>query len=299
MDLIKIGKYIAGKRKNLGMTQKQLAEKIGMSDKSVSKWERGVCLPDVSVYSELCQALGITINELFACEDISQENIVRKSEENIIGIAADNKKKQNRLKLVIFILLTVLVVAALVTVKIWFLPPKPQNFIAPIERDSVEMKNAEMLSGNDGIFIYKYTASEEHTSLKIFMSEYQSGKLVSKQESDLSYESSSYPENGTIIIAPDFDNFTVKLIIVNGGAKLSTEMPILKGVFEREYYGRSASQISCKTPIRYDEEQGFLALIYDNDKMSVFNIQEFTEGKSELLAENDYVYYFSFMFCKK
>ena len=43
MDLIKIGKYIAGKRKSLGMTQKQLAEKLGMSDKSVSKWERGVC----------------------------------------------------------------------------------------------------------------------------------------------------------------------------------------------------------------------------------------------------------------
>ena len=56
MDLIKIGKYIAGKRKSLGMTQKQLAEKLGMSDKSVSKWERGVCicyihLPVIHVYS--------------------------------------------------------------------------------------------------------------------------------------------------------------------------------------------------------------------------------------------------------
>ena len=49
MDLVKIGKYIAGKRKALGMTQKQLAEKLNMSDKSVSKWERGICLPDVSV----------------------------------------------------------------------------------------------------------------------------------------------------------------------------------------------------------------------------------------------------------
>ena len=50
MDLIKIGKYIAGKRKSLGMTQKQLAEKLGMSDKSVSKWERGVCLyPTISL----------------------------------------------------------------------------------------------------------------------------------------------------------------------------------------------------------------------------------------------------------
>ena len=53
MDLIKIGKYIASKRKSLGMTQKQLAEKLGMSDKSVSKWERGVCLPDVSLITSM------------------------------------------------------------------------------------------------------------------------------------------------------------------------------------------------------------------------------------------------------
>ncbi len=80
MDLIKIGKYIAGKRKFLGMTQKQLAEKLGMSDKSVSKWERGVCLPDVSVYKELCSILGISLNEFLAGEDIAQENMIQKSE---------------------------------------------------------------------------------------------------------------------------------------------------------------------------------------------------------------------------
>mgnify|MGYP004476473761 FL=1 len=66
MDLIKIGKYISGKRKELGLTQKQLAEKLDKSDKSVSKWERGICLPDVSVYMELCSILNITINEFLA-----------------------------------------------------------------------------------------------------------------------------------------------------------------------------------------------------------------------------------------
>ena len=76
MDLVKIGKYIAGKRKALGMTQKQLAEKLNMSDKSVSKWERGICLPDVSVYMELCEILGISINEFLAGEDIDAENDV-------------------------------------------------------------------------------------------------------------------------------------------------------------------------------------------------------------------------------
>ena len=93
MDLVKIGKYIASKRKSLGMTQKQLAEKLGMSDKSVSKWERGVCLPDVSVYKELCSILGISLNEFLAGEDIAQENIIQKSETNIIEVIRDNINK--------------------------------------------------------------------------------------------------------------------------------------------------------------------------------------------------------------
>ena len=58
------------------MTQKQLAEKLGMSDKSVSKWERGVCLPDVSVYKELCSILGISLNEFLAGEDIADKSCI-------------------------------------------------------------------------------------------------------------------------------------------------------------------------------------------------------------------------------
>lgn len=65
MNQAKIGKYIAKKRRELGLTQVQLAEKIGMSDKSVSKWERGICLPDVSIYTEICRMLGITVNEFW------------------------------------------------------------------------------------------------------------------------------------------------------------------------------------------------------------------------------------------
>jgi len=75
MDIVKIGKYIARRRKILGLTQKQVAERLGMSDKSVSKWERGICMPDVSVYTQLCDILGISINEFIAGEDISEENI--------------------------------------------------------------------------------------------------------------------------------------------------------------------------------------------------------------------------------
>ena len=117
MDLVKIGKYIAGKRKNLGLTQKQLAEKIGMSDKSVSKWERGICLPDVSLYFDLCSILGISINEFLAGEDIVHENIEKKSEENIISVVTDSKRKQKSLKYIIcaLLILSILTTAVIAT----------------------------------------------------------------------------------------------------------------------------------------------------------------------------------------
>ena len=109
MDLIKIGKHIAEKRKALGITQKQLAEKLGVSDKSVSKWERGVCLPDVSIYSDLCSALGISLNEFLAGEEIESENLAQKSEENLFGVEIRSKQKQRRLKAVICVLIIVVI----------------------------------------------------------------------------------------------------------------------------------------------------------------------------------------------
>lgn len=98
MNLQKTGMYLAQKRKELGLTQKQLAEKLGMSDKSVSKWERGICLPDVSVYIELCNILGITINEFLAGEDIQIEEIEKKSESNLLYIIKDSKQIQKNFK---------------------------------------------------------------------------------------------------------------------------------------------------------------------------------------------------------
>ena len=147
MDLIKIGKYIAGKRKALGMTQKQLAEKLNMSDKSVSKWERGICLPDVSVYMELCEILGISINEFLAGEDIDAENVEKKSEDNIIQVTKDSKKKQKNLKSILavvttFAVIMVLVLGAVFVHKVM----QPKNYITAVDRTSAEMKTAELLS---------------------------------------------------------------------------------------------------------------------------------------------------------
>ena len=127
MDLIKIGKYIAGKRKALGMTQKQLAEKLNMSDKSVSKWERGICLPDVSVYMELCEILGISINEFLAGEDIDAENVEKKSEDNIIQVTKDSKKKQKNLKSILAVVTTFAVIMVLVLGCLLYTSPSPRD----------------------------------------------------------------------------------------------------------------------------------------------------------------------------
>ena len=68
MDQIKIGKFIAECRKQKSLTQMQLAEKLGITDKAISKWERGVAMPDTSIMIELCDILSISVNELLSGE---------------------------------------------------------------------------------------------------------------------------------------------------------------------------------------------------------------------------------------
>ncbi len=298
MDNIKIGKYIAEKRKELGLTQKQLAEKLNMSDKSVSKWERGICFPDVSVYAELCQILGISINELLAGEDIPHENILQKSEENIIGVATDGKRKQKRLKIIIVGLLIISIVVFSAFGISFYRESKPQNVIATLDHDSVERQTIELLAGPEGAHVYKFVTTDEYQSLRIYISEYHSGELVNKERKEIGFHSIGSPENGEILIVPDFENFKIKIVMAADGCKLSSEIPILDGVPDKKYYGRSATEIQGNTDIRYNQEHPLVAFVYDNDEMRVPDISCFSEDPSDSLGENDYVYYFSYEFCK-
>lgn len=84
MDTVKISKLIAKCRKEKNLTQRELAEKMGVSDKSVSKWENGKCLPDVSLYMELCEILGITINEFFLGEKIQDNDFKERADQNLL-----------------------------------------------------------------------------------------------------------------------------------------------------------------------------------------------------------------------
>ena len=287
MDLIKIGKYIAGKRKSLGMTQKQLAEKLGMSDKSVSKWERGVCLPDVSVYKELCSILGISLNEFLAGEDIAQENMIQKSETNIIEVIRDNIDKQKCLKVMKCILLFTI-----------YRLKKPQNYISPVAKDSIEMQTAELLAGPDGAFVYKFITTDEYKKLRLHIYRYESGKLSDQDKVEMGFEDIGSPKSGEIVMVPDFDTYVIKLIISGGGSRLSTEIPVLENVENREYYGRTATEIKNVVDIRYDKQQPLIAFVYDNDEMSVPTLDDFINSQTDFLSKNDYVYYVAFEFCK-
>ena len=298
MDLIKIGKYIAGKRKSLGMTQRQLAEKLGMSDKSVSKWERGVCLPDVSVYKELCSILGISLNEFLAGEDIAKENMIQKSETNIIEVIRDNINKQKCLKVMRCILLVISICAVAVIGFIIYRLKKPQNYISPIAKDSIEMQTAELLAGPDGAFIYKFVTTDEYKKLRLHIYQYESGKLSNQDKVEIGFEDIGSPKSGEIVMVPDFGNYVIKLIISGDGSKLSTEIPILENVEDREYYGRSATEIQNVVDIRYNKQQPLIAFLYDDDTMSVPALDDLINSQTDLLSKNDYVYYVAFEFCK-
>ena len=297
-DLVKIGKYIAGKRKALGMTQKQLAEKLNMSDKSVSKWERGICLPDVSVYMELCEILGISINEFLAGEDIDAENVEKKSEDNIIQVTKDSKKKQKNLKSILAVVTTFAVIMVLVLGSVFVHKVmQPKNYITAVDRTSAEMKTAELLSGTDGAYLFNFYVKEEYKTLTIYLSEYQAGELINKSKvADLDYDGLESAKRGVIAVIPDFELFRVKLIIADDYSKCSTDFPILENVENREYYGRSATQVEGEAPIQRDTEQGLMALIYGEDGLEAIPVKEMEQGNFR--EKNDYVYYLSFRFEK-
>ena len=106
MDLDKIGKFIALNRKNKGLTQEQLAEKLGVTNKTVSRWETGKYMPDLSLLKPLSEELGITLNELLSGEKIKEEKIVENTERSILNtIDYSSKKVENEHKKISIILM--------------------------------------------------------------------------------------------------------------------------------------------------------------------------------------------------
>lgn len=96
MNQTEIGKFIAKCRKEKKLTQAQLAEKLNITDRAVSKWETGKSMPDSSIMLELCEILGITVNELLSGEEIDMENYEKKADENLIALKRKDENNMTR-----------------------------------------------------------------------------------------------------------------------------------------------------------------------------------------------------------
>lgn len=296
MDLIKIGKYIAAKRKALGLTQKQLAEKLNMSDKSVSKWERGICLPDVIVYLELCKILGISINEFLAGEDIPKETIEQKAEENIIQITKDNKNKQKYLKKIIRLLIVILVVFIFITsIFIYKKSTQPQNYIEPYLEKSTEMQTANMLSSHPGnILLFHYNSKKNYDSLTMYLTQYQKGKKISDKEICTFYNNPSKGTNtGNIALVVDYEASTLKIIdAFEDGYYVAEGISFLENISNYDVW--DYDKIEEKTSIKYSKKQMLAALFYGKEGVSTIPIEELEKKDTKL--KNDYMCILSFKF---
>ena len=121
MDQIKIGKFIADCRKKVNLTQMQLAEKLNVTDRAVSKWETGKSMPDSSIMLELCAILKITVNDLLLGEVVKMENYNKELENNLLEMIRQKEEADKRLlrtELVIGAILLGIIIAVAIFVSL-------------------------------------------------------------------------------------------------------------------------------------------------------------------------------------
>ena len=134
MDQLKIGKFIAECRKRKSLTQMQLAEKLNITDKAISKWERGIAMPDTSIMLELCEILGISVNELLSGEKIIMENENKKNEQLLLDMA---KELENKNRTIWNAMLTLMIVSIIgliggLAIVAFFMPEGPWMLVATL-----------------------------------------------------------------------------------------------------------------------------------------------------------------------
>lgn len=129
MDQIKIGKFIADCRKKVNLTQMQLAEKLNITDRAVSKWETGRAMPDSSIMLELCDILKISVNDLLNGEVVTMENYNKKMENKLVEMVREKEQRDKQL-------LTLEWVIGILSVLVLFIPILI-GALLPIERDWV------------------------------------------------------------------------------------------------------------------------------------------------------------------
>lgn len=320
MDQKKIGKYIADKRKELGLTQIQLAEKINMSNKSVSKWERGVCLPDVSMYTKLCEVLGISLNEFLAGEDLNEKEIIQKSEETIINIATDNKrsKRKTNFLILLFVIIALLLFCMVVGPLAKELDEDQDGFfdrgIILLSEESAESLMANHLKGKK-VNLYRYNTNEIDDHMEIRCYWYKDGKLID-DDITLNYSfKGDLTGEGLIAMIDNYDEGSIGLEVVPEGTMYEYAEEVFSGNLKlppegddlsawKETYNRTI--YVPKTKMKKDwpnMETGIFVMAFDeNPDLEITNTLEdtgfWTKARKYCpeIAEYDYAAYVTVKF---
>ena len=157
MEQAKVGKFIAECRKNKNMTQAELAEKLNITDRAVSKWETGKGMPDSSIMLELCNKLDITVNELLSGEMIKTENYNQKAEENFIKLKQSEERIERKMRIIQTIFTSLCIIFSSITI-IVFVVNMVMNYLYP---ESYDGQIFELLKPLTIIltFIFVFTSS--------------------------------------------------------------------------------------------------------------------------------------------
>ena len=305
MDQLKIGKYISDKRKAAGLTQEQLAEKLGKSGKSVSKWERGVCMPDVSVYTELCDILGITLNEFFAGEDLEPADVEVQSEKNLLGVATEGSNRSGRLKKIVAA--TTVIAIVLAAVLGWIMNKEGyflSSYIKSLDYNTKEGHMAIILS--DGYpAIYQFRVDQKYTFAEISIHKFVNGVERKISGDDLRHFMEGEKHEGTVALIPDtLSSDEVKMILATNESRIETGMDIESELPERyEDYSTAFTWTSDGIiKVKADEEIPLGILYISNDENDTFpGIAESSESFEDTIrgikdAGTDYAFLFTVKF---
>ncbi len=292
MDQKKIGKYIASKRKDLGLTQVQLAEKLNMSNKSVSKWERGVCLPDVSLYEKLCQVLGISLNEFLAGEDLLEVEIVLKSEETILSIAMDHKQSRRRANCVTVLLMifVIFISGALLDYMHQIHPEKKVAFygncLLPLSEKSPEMQAANLFGENDA-WMYRYYVKSPYTQYKGMQLRYywyKDGELTEEGILVSCLFSGEHDGEGMIAVIDDHENGDLDFkVTLEGKNPQCTFDDTVCEEFKLPLEGQDLQDWQKSYPRSVELPKGMIRLNHMTDKAGLFMMTYDESGRNESL----------------
>lgn len=161
MNQEKIGNFIAKCRKDKKMTQVELAEKLGVSDKSVSKWENAKCMPDLSLFPQLCNILEITINDLMAGEKVDDKEYINTLENNFISLVSNMETRGRRKRMLLILIIAITFLIGIIGYYIYF------NYELDVKFDkrvmTCEINNKELIYHINGQSVF----NTYHTSKKI------------------------------------------------------------------------------------------------------------------------------------